>query len=126
MIRLDHAHIFASDIQATVDFYKAMLGARVVYDAELVGQRNVRLDLGGMAIHVYDQRPRSSDRGLIHHLGILTDDLPGLVARMKANGVAFRKEIREEESFRYVMCEAPDGLLLELYEVRPDREWMIA
>jgi len=47
-----------------------MFGARVVYDTGLVGRRNVRLDIGGTALHVYDQWPRSADRGLIHHLGI--------------------------------------------------------
>lgn len=126
MIRLDHVHIFASDVQATVAFYRTMFGARVVYDAELVGKRNVRLDIGGTAIHIYDQRPRSADRGLVHHLGMRTDNLDRLAAHMKANGVVFRKAITEDNAFRYVMCEAPDGVLLELYEVKPGCEWMIA
>ena len=126
MIRLDHAHIFASHLEATVTFYRTMFGARVVYDTALVGRRNVRLDIGGTALHIYDQRPRSADRGLIHHLGIRTDDLDSLMARMRANGVVFRKEIAEDQHFRYVMCEAPDGVLLELYEVKAGAEWMVA
>lgn len=119
MIRLDHAHIFASDIDATIAFWQTMFGARVVFDEALVGQRNVRLDIGGGALHLYDQPPRGLDRGLVHHLGIRTDDLPGLVAHMQAHGAIFRKPISEQPSFRYVMFEAPDGLLLKLYEVKP-------
>jgi catechol 2,3-dioxygenase-like lactoylglutathione lyase family enzyme len=126
VICLDHAHIFASHLETTVTFYRTMFGARLVYDTALVGRRNVRLDIGGMALHVYDQLPRSADRGLIHHLGIRTDDLEGLMAHMRANGVAFRKEITEDQHFRYVMCEAPDGVLLELYEVKAGAEWMVA
>lgn len=125
MIRLDHVHIFASDIEKTLHFYRTMFGARVVYDALLVGQRNVRLDIGGLAMHVYDQPPRSADRGLVNHLGIRTDDLAALVSHMKEHGVIFRKEVTEDPTFRYIMCEAPDGVLLELYEVKPGGEWMI-
>ncbi|HET7874408.1 MAG TPA: VOC family protein [Methylomirabilota bacterium] len=124
--RLDHVHIFASNLDATMRFYATMFGARVVYDTMLAGARNVRLDLGGGALHVYDQPPRSADRGLIHHLGIRTDDLDALVAHMKAHGVMFRKPISEDPAFRYVMCEAPDGVLLELYQVKPGAEWMLA
>lgn len=109
-----------------MNFYRTMFGARVIYDTELVGRRNVRLDIGGAALHVYDQLPRSADRGLIHHLGIRTDDLDGLMAHMRAHGVVFRKGIAEDQHFRYVMCEAPDGVLLELYEVKAGVEWMVA
>ncbi len=124
--RLDHVHIFASNMAETIRFYTMMFDAKVVYDSQLVGQRNVSLDLGGLAIHIYDQPPRSRDRGLVHHLGLLTDDLPGLMAHMQARGVTFRKAITEDTAFRYVMCEAPDGVLLELYEVKPGGEWMLA
>ena len=63
MICLDHVHIFSSDIEATLRFYQTMFGARTVYDAMLMGQRNIRLDIGGQALHVYAQKPRSADRG---------------------------------------------------------------
>lgn len=125
MLSLDHVHIFASDIEKTITFYRIMFGAEVVYDALLVGQRNVRIQIGGMAIHIYDQPPRSADRGLVHHLGIRTDDLAGLVAHMQQHGVAFRKGVTEDPAFRYIMCEAPDGVLLELYEVKPGGGWMV-
>ena len=126
MNRLDHAHIFSSNIEQTVRWYVAMLGAEVIYDTELVGHRNVRLEIGGGALHVYEQPPRGPGRQIVHHLGIRTDDLRGLVAHMQAQGHRFHKAITEEPAFRYVMCEAPDGLLLEMYEVKPGGEWMIA
>jgi hypothetical protein len=39
---------------------------------------------------------------------------------MIANGVEFRSEIREFGSWRYLMCSAPDDVLLELFEVDID------
>ena len=62
MNRLDHAHLFSSDIEKTVEFFTTMFGGTVVYDTELVGQRNVRVDIGGGAVHVYEQPPRGAGR----------------------------------------------------------------
>ncbi|MSP97996.1 MAG: VOC family protein [Betaproteobacteria bacterium] len=125
MVTLDHAHLFCSDIARATSYYETMFGARIVYDAMLAGSRTVRLEIGSAALHLYDQPPSGSGRPLVHHLGLRTDDLIGLVAHMRAHGAVFRKDISEETAFRYVMCEAPDGLLLELYEVKLGGEWML-
>ena len=42
--------------------------------------------------------------------------------RLKAAGVPFRSEIREFGTWRYIMCAAPDDVLLELFEFDPDHE----
>ena len=65
-------------------------------------------------------RPAAGDegRGAVHHIGIRSDDLRALVARMKAQG----SEIREFGTWRYIMCAAPDDVLLELFEFDPDHE----
>jgi hypothetical protein len=60
------------------------------------------------------------------HIGIRTDDLESLMTHMRTNGVVFRKTVTEDHHFRYVMCEAPDGVVLELYEVKAGAEWMVA
>ena len=124
-IGLDHAHIFASDIDATIDFLSRMFGATVVWDEEAAGTRSVRTQIGKAFIHIYDQAPRSERGGPVHHLGIGTDDLDGLVARMKAEGFEFRKPIREEPKFRYVMVAGPDNLLIELFQSLEPGRWKI-
>ena len=58
--------------------------------------------------------------GAVHHVGIQTDDLPALHRRLTALGVPFRSGIREFGSWRYIMCEAPDGVLLELFQIDTD------
>ncbi|MBM4318613.1 MAG: VOC family protein [Deltaproteobacteria bacterium] len=114
---LHHVHLFASDLEASLAFFCDLLGGRVVADLPLAGARNVFVALGGERLHLYDQPPRAGGRGAVHHLGIQTDDLETLVARMKARGVVFRKEITDFGPWKYAMATAPDDLLLELSEV---------
>jgi catechol 2,3-dioxygenase-like lactoylglutathione lyase family enzyme len=125
-ISLDHIHIFASNLSATVDFFTRMLGATIVWDEEAAGVRNVRLALGKGFIHVYDQPPKSERGGTIHHLGIETDDLDGLIARMERHGHRLRNAIRELPKFRYVMIAGPDELLIELFQCHEPERWQLA
>jgi catechol 2,3-dioxygenase-like lactoylglutathione lyase family enzyme len=115
-IDLDHAHLFASDVDATIRWWSEMLGARVVFDLEVAGARNVRLAVGRGAINLYDQPPRVVGSGSVHHLGIQTDDLEALVASMEAKGFRFRQPITDAGAVKYVMAAAPDDVLLELFE----------
>jgi catechol 2,3-dioxygenase-like lactoylglutathione lyase family enzyme len=124
-IDLDHAHIFSSDVAATVAFFGTMLDARVVWDEEAAGVRNVRLAIGRGFVHVYDQPPKSARGGVVHHLGIETSDLDALVARMKARGYRFRNPVRDFPKFRYVMIAGPDDLLIELFQCREPGRWGI-
>lgn len=114
--RLHHAHIFAADMDATIAFWTTHLGARVQADEVLLGSRNVMIAVGDGRLNVYDQPPRSAERGPVHHLGIQVRNLEQLVHEMATAGVAFRKGITHGEGFKYVMAEAPDGILLELFE----------
>lgn len=120
--RLHHTHIFASDIDETLRFWTTWLGAEVVADEVLLGSRNVMVAVGDGRLNIYAQPPSHPERsGGVHHLGIQVRDLHSLVGEMRAGGVVFRKPIAEGEGFRYVMVEAPDRILLELFESVPDQ-----
>ena len=120
---LDHVHIFATNLPATVEFFEKMLGARLVWDEDAAGARTLRLKLGHGFVHVYEQSPKAPRGGAMHHLGIVTDDLAGLVSRMTANGHQFRNAIREEPKFKYVMTTGPDDLLIELFQCHEPQRW---
>ena len=122
-VGLDHVHIFASNLSATIDFFCTMFGATVVWDEEAAGVRNVRLSLGNAFLQIYDQPPKGPRGGAVHHLGIETDDLAALVSRMEANGFRFRNPIRDDPQFRYVMISGPDDLLMELFQIRDPDHW---
>jgi catechol 2,3-dioxygenase-like lactoylglutathione lyase family enzyme len=124
-VSLDHVHLFCTDLAATEAFFVDMLGAERIWDAAAAGARNVRLQLGRGFIQLYDQAPRGERGGAFHHIGIATDDLDGLVARMKARGCVFRNAVRDDPHFRYVMVAGPDGLLIELFEPRDPARWRL-
>ena len=116
-----HAHLFASDINASLKYYQEMFGGEILADLQMAGARNVFLSLGQGRLHFYDQPPRDEGRGAIHHIGIQTDNLEALVAHMKARGVQFRKEISDFGFWKYVMAPAPDNVLLELFQIVKER-----
>ena len=124
-IGLDHVHIFASDVAATLDFFTRMFDAECVWDEEAAGARNVRIRVGSAFIHLYDGPPRGPRSGPVHHIGIETDDLQGLVYRMSAQGFVFRNAIRHEPKFSYVMVMAPDELLIELFQCNEPERWQV-
>jgi catechol 2,3-dioxygenase-like lactoylglutathione lyase family enzyme len=117
---LHHVHLFASDLDASVRFYTEIFGGEVVLDAELAGARNVFIRIGSGRLHLYDQPPARPGPGSIHHVGIQTDDLDAVMARLVTGGVSLRKGATDLGAWRYVMVPAPDEVLIELFEVSKD------
>jgi catechol 2,3-dioxygenase-like lactoylglutathione lyase family enzyme len=117
VIHLHHVHLFSQDIDATVAWYKRAFDAEVHFDGDFGGSRNVFMKIGSGRIHLYSQPPHDNGRGAIHHIGIRTRDLAGLHDRLLQMGVRFRSGIRELGTWRYLMCPAPDQILIELFEI---------
>ncbi len=111
-----HVHLFASDLDASIRFYKKMFGAEIVFDEIVAGARNVLIRIGSGHINFYDQPPRGTGLSAVHHLGINTDDISELVAHMKEKGYTFRSPIRNFGDLKYIMLEGPDKVLIEIFE----------
>ena len=116
-----HVHIFASDLDKSIKFYEDFFGGKVILDMDLAGARNVFMRIGSGRIHFYDQPPKNPGRGSIHHFGIQTDDIEGVVEKMKAGGVEFRKGISDFGFWKYIMAPAPDDILIEVFEIDKGR-----
>jgi len=114
---IHHVHIFASDLNKSIKFYKDFFNGNVVLDMELAGARNIFMKIGNCRIHFYDQPPKFSGRGSIHHFGIQTDDIEGTVNNLKSKGIPFTKDITNAGFWKYIMVPAPDDILIELFEV---------
>jgi predicted enzyme related to lactoylglutathione lyase len=124
-LSLDHAHVFASDSSATVNFFRTMFDAEVVWDGTAAGVRGIRLRIGAAFLMVYDQPPKGPRGGAFHHVGIATDDLPALMQRMRERGYVFRNAMRTAETFDYVMIAGPDDLLIELFQSHEPSAWRL-
>ena len=120
-INMHHVHLFASDIGKSLEFYTKWFGAKVVWDDLYAGARNVFVQIGGGRIHFYDQPPRGNGKNAVHHLGFQIDDLDALYKRMEEGGFPLRQPVKRSADGAYLMVEAPDGVLLELFEPLPER-----
>lgn len=115
MISLHHTHLMATDVEATIAFWREGFDAQVMYDTEFAGARNVFLRVGAGHLHLYDQPPKTLGQGTVHHLGIQTDQLDRLVERLGALGVSVT-DIRHHATADYAMAQGPDQLLIEIFQ----------
>lgn len=118
---LHHAHLFASNVDESIKFYQEMFDAEILFDLKLAGARNAMITIGYSKINFYDQPPKDNGKGAVHHLGIETDNLSELVNYMENKGFVFKNSIKDTGLFKYVMVEAPDHVLLEIFEVKKDK-----
>jgi catechol 2,3-dioxygenase-like lactoylglutathione lyase family enzyme len=115
VITLHHTHLMATDIDATIAFWREGFDAEVMYDTEFAGARNVFLRIGAGHLHLYDQPPKTLGQGTVHHLGIQTDQIERLVERLRALGTSVT-DIRRHATADYAMAQGPDQLLIELFQ----------
>jgi hypothetical protein len=66
-------------------------------------------------------RSRHSGAGSIHHFGVRTDDMAGMLERLRKHDVQLRKPVTDLGGWRYVMVPGPDDVLIELFEVTPEK-----
>jgi catechol 2,3-dioxygenase-like lactoylglutathione lyase family enzyme len=118
---IHHVHIFASDINESIKFYKDFFGGKIVLDTELASARNVFMKIGNGRLHFYDQPPKNTGRGSIHHFGIQTDDMEKVVNNMKSKGISFKKDIVDFGFWKYIMVPAPDDILIELFQINREK-----
>ena len=72
---LHHVHIFASNMERTLDWWERHLGARVLFDGDIANARNVLIRAGSGRINIYDQPAKGRGRDSGDHLGVRVDDL---------------------------------------------------
>lgn len=115
-----HTHLMASDIDVSLDFYRRWFDATVVADFDYAGARNVFVAVGSGRLHFYDQPPRSTERNAINHIGLVIENLDALHDAMVEAGVELPKPVQRFPDGNYLMVEAPDRVLLELFEPQRD------
>ncbi len=122
--RYDHAHFKCSDPERTVLFFKEHFGASEVARLDSHGMLIITLDIGGLWYNF--SPPRSGEtvesrtqpaRYGLYHIALRTDDLAAEVARLKARGVKFARELDQSEpGTQFAFIEGPDGMSIELLQ----------
>ena len=111
--KLNHIHLKTPDPDATAKWYVKNLAAKVVNHNPAKGYK---IDLHGLPINISgfnDEHMHTQVYGF-EHIAIDTDDLPGTVAKLKANGVKILEEITGRGGHKMYFCEGPQGVILEV------------
>lgn len=111
-----HTHLMASDIDASLEFYRKWFDAVVVSDFDYAGARNIFVAVGSGRLHFYDKPPRTTERNAVNHIGLAIKGLDALAVAMEEAGVELPKGVQRFPDGNYLMVQAPDGVLLELFE----------
>ena len=98
------------EITVLKDVTTNLAGRHVVFVDDIVDS--------GLTLERVRQHLLARGPGSVHHLGVQTDDLEGLVASMEAKGYRFRGPIKDFGTMKYAMAAAPDDVLLELFETK--------
>jgi len=112
---IHHVHVKTRDPKHTMEFYVENLGAALIAD---LGPRGYRVNLHGLTLNItplIDTQKREQHYGL-EHLAVDTDDYPGTLARLQANGVRVLEELPPTNGRRVCFLEAPDGVQIEVIE----------
>src|SRR5262249_31403641 len=114
-IAVHHVHLKTRDPKQTMQFYVDNFGATLIAE---VGSRGYRVNLHGLQLNIttlIDTQTREQHYG-IEHVAVDTDDYPGTLARLRANGVRILEEVAAGNGRRVCFLEAPDGAQVELIE----------
>ena len=127
LLRLHHAAIIAADYAVARDFYTRILGLRILAETHRAARDSWKLDLAlpdGSQIELFSfpnpparlSRPEACG---LRHLAFAVTDIDSWVTRLETEGVTVEPlRVDELTGARYTFFADPDGLPLELYEIR--------
>ena len=110
-----HVHVKTQDPKQTMRFYVDNLGATLIAE---VNPRSYRVNLHGLQLNItgiIETQKREQHHG-IEHIAVDTDDYPGTLARLRANGVRILEELPPTNGRHVCFLEAPDGAQIEVIE----------
>lgn len=112
---LNHVHLKTRDPAATARFYVENFGATIKSERPGWG---LQLDLHGLLLNVtplVTTQNHEQHYG-IEHLAVNTDDYPGTMAALRANGVTILEELTTPDNRRICFLQCPDGAQMEVIE----------
>ncbi len=110
----------ATDIDASVDFYRDRLGFAVEKHTPGKFAEMTRDDL-----HLFLNAPGAGSAGKAggdpqpggwSRFMVVTDDLDGTIGQLRQAGARFRGEVAEAGAGRQILLEDPSGNVVELFE----------
>ena len=128
--KINHIAILVEDLEASLEFWHSILGIKPsqVTDVPQEAARIAFLPIGESEIELV--QPTTNDSGLsrfldkrgagMHHLCLEVNDLPGVMAQLKAGGVQLindePKVNQDGRMYAFIHPKSANGVLVELYQ----------
>lgn len=118
--KINHLHIKTSNPRKTAQWYVDNLGAKIVAENRTGERLGFRLDLHGLRLNVTDfiMGQKLEQHYGMEHLALDTDDLAGTVEKLKGSGARILEERQLPDGRRVCFFEGPEGVRLEVMEMR--------
>lgn len=129
--RIDHIALVVNDMEQTLEFWRGALGMEVshIQDVPAEEAQIAFLPTGGSEIELV--MPTTGDSGLakyldkrgpgMHHVCLEVDDITGMLAQLKAQGVQLINEQprtgADGKKYAFIHPKSTNGVLVELYEL---------
>jgi catechol 2,3-dioxygenase-like lactoylglutathione lyase family enzyme len=108
-VTLGHFHLIVKDVDAQKHFWVSILGGKVVKNGPLE-----LIEFPGVYIMLRRGEPTASPEGsIVNHFGFVVRDMPGALAKWKANNLKVEPTENPNESYVY----GPDGVRVEVYGI---------
>jgi methylmalonyl-CoA/ethylmalonyl-CoA epimerase len=131
VIKIDHIAILTENLESALSFWRDNLGMELGGISDVPTEKSMVafLPTGGSEIELV--QPTTNDSGLarylekrgpgMHHVCLEVDDIDGMLARLKAQGVQLINEQPASglngRKYAFIHPKATGGVLVELYEL---------
>lgn len=130
VIKINHVAVVVEDIESALEFWQDALGIGLDHIEDVPSQqaRVAFLPVGGSEVELVQPTSENSGTarflrekgGGMHHLCLQVDDILGMLARLKAQGVRLVNEEPlelEGRKMAFIHPKSTGGVLVELYEL---------
>lgn len=126
--RIHHVAIICSDYERSKDFYVNKLGLKIIEETFRAERNSYKLDLAigsnGGQVELFSfenppKRPSYPEACGLRHLAFETEDIEIAISDLESKGIK-TEPVRTDEltNCRFTFFSDPDGLPLELYEIK--------
>ncbi|MFV0258618.1 MAG: VOC family protein [Acidimicrobiales bacterium] len=118
-----HIHLISNDFDPSLEFHRRWFDAVVLADFVYAGARNVVMGVGSSRLHLHGRPPRVLGAPALpdptqKHIRLRVARLERLAREMTDAGIMLVRGVQRFFDGSYLTVEAPEGVVLELFEPR--------
>lgn len=127
LLRCDHIHLIAADVEETVQWYCRVLDAQITFEGTFRGSKVYYLDIAGMTFVVFGRLENDAaplpgtlaPKSGVDHFGFSVGDLDQVIGELRSLNVDILEgPLTVRPGLRIAYMAGPDQIRIELCERR--------